>query len=82
MQIGQLILLKNIERIGGRKQPLTKTIRPAVVREIISENLITVRLISTIYLNNKIKPSTFEEAKTAIANNLKNILPHEKQYII
>lgn len=32
MEIGQLILLKNIDRIGGRKQPITKTIRPAIVR--------------------------------------------------
>lgn len=32
MEIGQLILLKNIDRIVGRKQPITKTIRPAIVR--------------------------------------------------
>ena len=82
MEVGQLILLKNIDRIGGRKQPITKTIRPAVVREIVSENVINVRLVSTIYVNSNVKPSTFEEAKEAIANNLKNILPHEKQYII
>lgn len=82
MEIGQLILLKNIDRIGGRKQPLTKTIRPAVVREIIGDNVVNVRLVSTIYINQNVKPSTFEEAKDAIANNLKNILPHERQYII
>ena len=82
MEIGQLILLKNIDRIGGRKQPITKTIRPAVVREVISNNVVNVRLISTIYVNDNVKPSTFEEAKQAISNNLKNILPHEKQYII
>ena len=28
------------------------------------------------------KPKSFEEAKDAIANNLKNVLPHQKQYII
>lgn len=82
MEVGQLILLKNIDRIGGRKQPITKTIRPAVVREVISENVINVRLVSTIYVNENVKPSSFEEAKEAISNNLKNILPHEKQYII
>lgn len=82
MEVGQLILLKNIDRIGGRKQPLTKTIRPAVVREVVSENVVNVRLVSTIYVNEEVKPSTFEEAKEAITNNLKNILPHEKQYII
>lgn len=82
MEVGQLILLKNIDRIGGRKQPLTKTIRPAIVREIINENIINVRLVSTIYINENVKPSSFEEAKEAIANNLKNIIPHEKQYII
>lgn len=82
MEVGQLILLKNIDRIGGRKQPITKTIRPAVVREVISDSVINVRLVSTIYVNSSVKPSTFEEAKEAIANNLKNILPHEKQYII
>ena len=82
MNIGQLILLKNIDRIGGRKQPLTKTIRPAIIREIINENIVNVRLVSTIYINENVKPSSFEEAKEAIANNLKNILPHETQYII
>ena len=82
MKVGQLILLKNIDRIGGRKQPITKTIRPAVVREVVSDSVINVRLVSTIYVNSSVKPSTFEEAKEAIANNLKNILPHEKQYII
>lgn len=82
MEVGQLILLKNIDRIGGRKQPITKTIRPAVVREVVSDSVINVRLVSTIYVNSSVKPSTFEEAKEAIANNLKNILPHEKQYII
>lgn len=69
MEIGQLILLKNIDRIGGRKQPITKTIRPAVVREVISNNVVNVRLISTIYVNDNVKPSTFEEAKQAISNN-------------
>ena len=82
MKIGQLILLKNIDRIGGRRQPSTKTIRPAVIREVINDNLVNVRLVSTIYVNSSVKPSTIEEAKEAIANNLKNILPHEKQYII
>lgn len=82
MEVGQLILLKNIDRIGGRKQPLTKTIRPAVVREVINDNIVNVRLVSTIYVNENVKPSNFEEARDAIANNLKNILPHEKQYII
>lgn len=82
MEIGQLILLKNIDRIGGRRQPITKTIRPAVVREILANNVINVRLVSTIYVNDKVKPKSFEEAKDAIANNLKNVLPHEKQYII
>ena len=82
MEVGQLILLKNIDRIGGRKQPLTKTIRPAVVREVIADSVINVRLVSTIYVNDNVKPSTFEEAKEAIANNLRNLLPHEKQYVI
>ena len=82
MKVWQLILLKNIDRIGGRKQPLTKTIRPAVVREVIADNVINVRLVSTIYVNDNVKPSTFEEAKEAIANNLRNLLPHEKQYVI
>lgn len=82
MEIGQLILLKNIDRIGGRKQPITKTIRPAVVREIFGENIINVRLVSTIYVNEKVKPQNLQEAKEAIANNLRNVLPHEKQYII
>lgn len=82
MEVGQLILLKNIDRIGGRKQQITKAIRPAVVREVLSNNVVNVRLVSTIYVNDKVKPSTFLEAKKAIANNLKNILPHEKQYII
>lgn len=82
MKVGQLILLKNIDRIGGRKQPLTKTIRPAIVREVIANNVINVRLVSTIYVNDNVKPSTFEEAKEAIANNLRNLLPHEKQYVI
>lgn len=82
MKVGQLILLKNIDRIGGRKQPLTKTIRPAVVREVIADNVINVRLVSTIYVNDNVKPATFEEAKEAIANNLRNLLPHEKQYVI
>lgn len=39
-------------------------------------------MVSTIYVNDNVKPSSIEEAKDAIANNLKNILPHEKQYII
>lgn len=82
MEVGQLILLKNIDRIGGRQQPITKAIRPAVIREVISENVVNVRLVSTIYVNENVKPSNFEEAKEAIANNLKNILPHEKQYIV
>ena len=82
MEIGQLILLKNIDRIGGRKPPITKTIRPAVVREILGENIINVRLVSTIYVNEKVKPQNLQEAKEAIANNLRNVLPHEKQYII
>ena len=82
MEIGQLILLKNIDRIGGIKQPITKTIRPAVVREILGENIINVRLVSTIYVNEKVKPQNLQEAKEAIANNLRNVLPHEKQYII
>ena len=82
MEIGQLILLKNIDRICGRKQPITKTIRPAVVREILGENIINVRLVSTIYVNEKVKPQNLQEAKEAIANNLRNVLPHEKQYII
>lgn len=82
MEVGQLILLKNIDRIGGVKQPITKTIRPAVVREVISDSVINVRLVSTIYVNANVKPSSFEEAKEAISNNLRNILPHEKQYII
>lgn len=82
MEVGQLILLKNIDRIGGRKQPITKTIRPAIIREIISKNLINVRLVSTIYVNERVKPQNLEEAKEAIANNLKNVLPHERQYII
>ncbi len=52
------------------------------MREVLSDNVVNVRLVSTIYVNDNVKPSTFEEAKEAIANNLKNILPHEKQYII
>lgn len=82
MEVGQLILLKNIERIGGRKQPITKMIRPAIVREVLGENIVNVRLVSTIYVNENVKPKNIEEAKEAIANNLKNVLPHEKQYII
>ena len=82
MEVGQLILLKNIDRIGGKKQPITKTIRPAVVREVVNDSIINVRLVSTIYVNKNVKPSSFEEAKEAISNNLRNILPHEKQYII
>lgn len=82
MEVGQLILLKNIDRIGGRKQPITKMIRPAIVREILGENIVNVRLVSTIYVNENVKPKNIEEAKEAIANNLRNVLPHEKQYII
>lgn len=82
MQKGQLILLKNIDRIGGRKQPITKMIRPAIIREVLGKNVINVRLVSTIYVNENVKPQNIEEAKDAIANNLKNVLPHEKQYII
>lgn len=82
MEVGQLILLKNIDRIGGRKQPLTKAIRPAVVREVLTDNVVNVRLVSTIYVNEKVKPQNLQEAREAIANNLRNVLPHEKQYII
>lgn len=82
MQVGQLILLKNIDRIGGRKQPITKMIRPAIVREVLGKNIVNVRLVSTIYVNDNVKPKNIEEAKEAIANNLRNVLPHEKQYII
>lgn len=82
MEVGQLILLKNIDRIGGRRQPITKTIRPAVVREILGENIVNVRLVSTIYVNEKVKPKNLEEAREAIANNLRNVLSHESQYII
>lgn len=82
MEVGQLILLKNIDRIGGRRQPITKTIRPAVVREILGENIVNVRLVSTIYVNENVKPKNLEEAREAIANNLRNVLPHERQYII
>lgn len=82
MEIGQLILLKNIDRIGGRKQPITKTIRPAIVREVLGDNIVNVRLVSTIYVNENVKPKSIEEARDAISNNLKNVLPHEKQYIV
>lgn len=82
MEIGQLILLKNIGRIGGRKQPITKTIRPAIVREVLGDDVVNVRLVSTIYVNENVKPKNIEEAREAISNNLKNVLPHEKQYII
>lgn len=82
MEIGQLILLKNIDRIGGRKQPITKTIRPAIVREVLGDDVVNVRLVSTIYVNENVKPKNIEEAREAISNNLKNVLPHEKQYII
>lgn len=82
MEVGQLILLKNIDRIGDRRQPITKTIRPAVVREILGENIVNVRLVSTIYVNENVKPKNLEEAREAIANNLRNVLPHERQYII
>ena len=82
MEVGQLILLKNIDRIGGRRQPITKTIRPAVVREILGENIVNVRLVSTIYVNENVKPKNLEEAREAIANNLRNVLSHESQYII
>ncbi len=51
MEVGQLILLKNIDRIEGRKKPITKAIRLAVVREILSDNVVNVRLVSTIYVN-------------------------------
>lgn len=57
-------------------------IRPAIVREILGENIVNVRLVSTIYVNENVKPKNIEEAKEAIANNLRNVLPHEKQYII
>ena len=60
MEVGQLILLKNIDRIGGRRQPITKTIRPAVVREILGENIVNVRLVSTIYVNENVKPKNLE----------------------
>jgi hypothetical protein len=60
MEVGQLILLKNIDRIGGRRQPITKTIRPAVVIEILGENIVNVRLVSTIYVNEKVKPKNLE----------------------
>ena len=82
MEVGQLILLKNIDRIGGRRQPITKTIRPAVVRETLGENIVNVRLVSTIYVNENVKPKNLEEAREAIANNLRNVVPHESQYII
>lgn len=68
MEVGQLILLKNIDRIGGRRQPITKTIRPAVVREILGENIVNVRLVSTIYVNENVKPKNLEEAREAIYN--------------
>lgn len=74
--------MKNIDRIGGRKQPLTKIIRPAVIREVLTDNVVNVRLILTIYVNDNVQPKNLEEAKDAIANNLRNVLPHEKQYII
>ena len=60
MEVGQLILLKNIDRIGGRRQPITKTIRPAVVREILGENIVNVRLVSTIYVNENVIPKNLE----------------------
>lgn len=82
MEVGQLILLKNIDRIGGRKQPITKTIRPAIVRKVIGKNIVNVRLVSTIYVNENVKFKNIKEAKEAITNNLKNVLLHEKQYII
>lgn len=53
--------------MGG--QPITKTIRPAIVREVIGKNIINVRLVSTIYVNEFVKPKNIEEAKEAIANN-------------
>lgn len=82
MEIGQLILLKNIDRIGGRKQPITKTIRPNVVREEISNNVVNVRLISTIYVNDNVKSSTFEEAKQVISKFKKYSSTRETIYNI
>lgn len=67
MEVGQLILLKNIDRIGGRRQPITKTIRPAVVREILGENIVNVRLVSTIYVNENVKPKNLEKLKIALS---------------
>ena len=61
MEIGQLILLKNIDRIGGRKQPITKTIRPAIVREVLGDNVVNVRLVSTIYVNENVKPKNMKK---------------------
>ena len=82
MEVGQLILIKNIDKIGGKKQEITKIVRPAVVRETFGENKVNVRLVSTIYSNKLFKVKNLEEAKEAIAENLKNKLPHESQYII
>lgn len=80
MEVGQLILVNNIEKIGGK--PQVSSIRPAIVRQVYAENLIDVRLVSTIYVSDKVKAATLEEAENAIKANLMGVLPHEEQYII
>ena len=49
---------------------------------MLGDDVVNVRLVSTIYVNENVKPKNIEEAREAISNNLKNVLPHEKQYII
>ncbi len=80
MQVGQVILINNIDKIGGA--PQKSSIRPAIIREIYAPNLIDVRLVSTIYVNGDVKAQSLEEASEAIKNNLRGLFPHCEQYII
>lgn len=80
MQVGQVILIKDIEKIGGRAQE--STIRPAIIRKVYTPNLIDVRLVSTIYVNGNVKAKTLNEAQSALINNFKGLFPDEEQYVI
>ncbi len=80
MKIGQVILIKNIERVGGRLQK--SVIRPAIIRKVYEKNLIDVRLVSTIYVNGNVKVSTLEEAENALKSNFAGMFPHQEQYVI
>ena len=79
MEVGQVILLTNIDCIGGQKQSLFKTVRPAIVRTIHSPNHISVRLLTTIYTEEKEKPLTLANAKKELYHHLKkeNLMMHQ-----